>query len=500
MSSEEAESEESEFAMGRVGKHALIYGLGIVLTKAVSFVMLPIYTRFLTPADYGVMELIAMTLDVISNVAGAYLAIGIFRFYYKAETDEERASVVSTACLMLAMTFATAGAGTFLAADRLSTLVFDSAEHAPLIRLAAGSLALDGLAITPLAFVRLREWSTLFVFVQLVKLTLQVGFNLLFLVYLDMGVRGVFISNLIANGVIGLGLFGFVLSRVGFRLSGSVLSDLVRYGVPLVATQFATFIATFGDRYFLQDAGDSTVVGLYSLAYQFGFLLAAVGYMPFEMIWEPVRFDVARRDDRDAVYSRAFIYLNLMLITMAVGLALFIKDILYLMTTPAFYPAASFVPLILVAYVFQGWTGFQDVGIHIKERTVLITIANWVAAGVAVVGYAIFIPKYLGMGAAGVTVVAFFVRYFGIYVFSQRLWRVEYDWKPVFQIIALGLVTVAIGSQIPAETWWISIPAKAVLGLAFIGTLILTRLVPRDDVENAWAKALAWRAQRAAAG
>lgn len=493
-----SEQDESEFAMGRVGKHTLIYGLGIVLTKAVSFVMLPIYTRFLTPADYGVMELIEMTLDVISIVAGAQLAIGIFRYYYKADTDEERASVVSTSFGVLVVSYSVIGTMIYLAADALSQLVFDTAEHGDLIRLAAASLAFSSLSITPLTFVRVREHSTLFVLVQVVKMVLQVSLNLLFLVYMELGVRGVFLSNLIANGLVGFGLAIYLLRAVGLHFTRSATRNLLRYGIPLMGTQIATFLATFGDRYFLQNAGGSTAVGLYTLAYQFGFLLASVGYMPFEMIWEPVRFDIAKRADRDEVYSRGFLYLNLMLVTMAVGLAIFITDILHLMTTPAFYPAATYVPLILVAYVLQGWAGFQDVGVHIRERTELITLANWIAAGVALVGYAIFVPKYLAMGAAGVTVVAFFIRYIGVYIASQRLWRVEYDWAPIFKMIALALATFWIGSLIPTDDWRISIPAKSVLIMIYMALLVGARIVPRDDLEQIWATLVDWRAQRTA--
>ena len=66
--------------MSRVGRHTLIYGAGMMLSRAISFVMLPVYTRYLTPADYGVMELIGTTLDLIAIIAGARIAAGIFRF------------------------------------------------------------------------------------------------------------------------------------------------------------------------------------------------------------------------------------------------------------------------------------------------------------------------------------------------------------------------------------------------------------------------------------
>lgn len=470
------------FRMSRIGKHTLIYGIGVLLTKAVSFVMLPIYTRFLTPADYGVMELIEMTLDVIAILAGAQIAIGIFRYYYKAETETERNAVVSTSFSVLAVSYFSLGLMTFLAAPWLSSLVFDTREHTDLIRLAAMSLAAASLSIAPLTYFRAKEQSRLFVSAQLSRAALQVALNLLLLVHYDMGVRGVFIANLIASLVVGAGLATLLIRTVGLHFSRSATKDLLRYGIPLIGTQLATFAVTFGDRYFLQSAAGSTVVGLYSLAYQFGFLLAAVGYLPFEMVWEPVRFEIAKRVDRDAVYAKGFVYLNLMLISMAVGLALFVEDVLRLMATPAFYPAAQFVPLILIAYVLQGWTGLQDVGIHVRERTEFITVANWVAAAVALVGYAIFVPRYLGMGAAGVTVVAFGVRYLGCYIAAQRLWPVEYHWRPVWTLVVLGFGTVILGLSLPIEGLWLTIAAKAAVFLGYVVVVLLAGVVPADDL------------------
>ena len=98
LSEPETHRDQSPFQLSRIGKHTLIYSLGVVLSKAVSFFMLPIYTRFLTPADYGVMELIEMTLDIISIVAGAQIAIGIFRYYHKAQSEAEEGTLPQRHC------------------------------------------------------------------------------------------------------------------------------------------------------------------------------------------------------------------------------------------------------------------------------------------------------------------------------------------------------------------------------------------------------------------
>jgi O-antigen/teichoic acid export membrane protein len=467
--------------MARVGRHSLIYGVGMLLTKAVSFIMLPVYTRFLTPADYGVMELIGMTLDIISIVAGAKLALGIFRYYHKADTDAERNAVVSTALIALSVSYAMVGALTFAAALPLSQLVFSSSRYAGLIRLAAGALALQSLQLVPLSYARLRERSLLFVIANTLKLAIQLGLNIYFVVGQHMGVRGVFVANLIASAVIGAWLAAYVLREVGFHLSPIATGQLLRYGVPLLGTQFATFIVTFADRYFLQRSGTVTDVGLYSLAYQFGFILAAVGYIPFEMVWEPMRFEIGKRPDRDDVFARGFLYMNVVLITVAVGLSLFVPDVLRVMTTPAFYGAANLVPVILVGYVLQGWSQIHDTGILMREKTSYVTVANWIAACAALVAYATLIPRYHGLGAAVATAIAFGTRSASIYYFSQRLWPIRYQWAPVLRLCAMAVAVGMAGALLPRTGVIASLAGRTTLLLVYVTGVWNANVLAADD-------------------
>ena len=113
-----------------IARHTIIYGLGTILQKAVSFLMLPIYTRILTLEDYGVIALIDMTLDVISIGAGAQLAYAIYRFYHKADTEADRRTVVSTVFFSLLVSYFIVGGLTFVFAEQLSVLLFEG-EPAP---------------------------------------------------------------------------------------------------------------------------------------------------------------------------------------------------------------------------------------------------------------------------------------------------------------------------------------------------------------------------------
>jgi len=451
MSEEESKSADPGFQFGTLGRHSFIYGIGMVASKAVSILMLPIYTRLLTPGDYGVLALITMTFEVVTIFAGSRIAVGIFHFYHKGESDREKRGVVSTAFLLLAVMYSAAAAATIYWASPIALVVFGEGEiYAELIRLAATSMVFEGLLLVPTALFQLQDRSKLFVLVSLVRLALQVASNLIFLIPFQLGVAGVMWGAVVTHGVMGTALSVWLIGSVGARFDLTAAKAFLRFGVPLMVMQVATFIVTFGDRYFLNQAGDTAQVGLYSLAYQFGFLVMTLSYIPFQQVWDPQRFALAKRPDRDEIYARVLIYVSILVVTAALGIALFAGDVLRVIASPEFHSAAVFVPVLAAAYVVQSWSYFLNLGIYITERTEYFTLANWISAVVAVIGYVLLIPRWLAWGATITTLVALIVRCWLSHVFSQRLWRVEYRWGPVARLSVLGLVVGAASALTPS--------------------------------------------------
>lgn len=463
--------------LARVGRHGFVYLAGMLLSRAVAFVMLPVYTRYLTPANYGTLQLIVVTFEVVSIVAGSRLGSGIFHFFHKAADERARRELLATALLLMVASYAAASGATYLAAEPLARLVFGPGNDPTLIRIAAASLFFESMLVVPMAYIQVRERSTLFVAINTGKLVFQLTLNIILVVVLRAGVRGVLYSTLLANAAVGLLVTGLLLKDVGLAWSRAAARDVLRFGIPFVGTQVGTFVSTYGDRYFLQRAANVTAVGLYGLAYQFGFLLHYVGLVPFQSVWDPIRFEIAKRSDRDELYGRAFVYFNVVYVTAAVGIALYVHDFIRVMSAPEFHTAADIVPLILLAYVFQGWTEHQNLGVLIRERTERITWANWVAAAVALVGYALLIPPLHGLGAALATVAAFGARQVMVYVFAQRLWPVRYRWAPVWRLLALAVVVVGVAMALPPLGLVTSLAARTGLlviygaGIWFAGVL-----------------------------
>lgn len=431
-------------------RETALYGVGVVIARAVSFVMLPIYTRYLSPGDYGALQILQMVLDVTAILLSGGLASGVLRFTLKATTPEGRHGVVSTAFLLLTGLHAAGAAALALGAPWIvrSFLSGAGAEGVLWIRIVAVSFVLEAVLAVSLLWLQANGRAGLHTAASLGRLLLQVVVNVTLVVFLDYGVRGVLLGTLVANAVVGGLLAAHMLRETGLRLVGSAARDLRRFGIPYQVGMAGSFLLTFGDRFFLEHFQGLATVGLYGLAYQFAFLLHGLGPMPFFRAWGPRRLALSTepREVRDRSYNESLLQLNLILITLAVGIALFVSPVLAILSAPAFWPAAAWVPILLAATVFQVWTDAVALGIEVSEQTRWASVAIWISVAVILLLYALLIPSLGGLGAAIATLVSMAVRFACTLRFSQRAWPVSWRFGPSVRLAGCGVL--AVGTQL----------------------------------------------------
>jgi O-antigen/teichoic acid export membrane protein len=82
-------------------KNTMVYGAGDVVSKAIGFFMIPVYTRFLTPSDYGVISLLMLFTTFVSIIASLGMSQAIMRIYYEGENDRERHTIYTTSLIFI---------------------------------------------------------------------------------------------------------------------------------------------------------------------------------------------------------------------------------------------------------------------------------------------------------------------------------------------------------------------------------------------------------------
>jgi O-antigen/teichoic acid export membrane protein len=461
----------------KLGKHTLVYTTGIIIGKAASFVMLPVYTRYLSPADYGVLELLGMTLDVIGMITGVGLVTGVFKFFSAAEDPKEKKVVISTAAWGAATL---AGFTTLIGvaiAPELSKLIFGSTANQDYLRLYFVLFFLQNLEYVPLLLVRAENRSVMFVSINVTKLIVMLSLNILFVVHMGLKIEGAIASSIIAYALSSVGLTGYMIHRVGLGFSREKLRELLSFGSPLILWWLGSFVLVFSDRYFLNHYRGTAEVGIYSLAYKFAFLLHALAYGPFETIWTAQRFEVAKRPDATELYTRVFLYLNLILGSMGLILSLFVRDFLRVMSDPAFLPAYHLVPLLIAAQVVFIWADYWTLGIYIRGKTKAMAVGAMVLIPVTLLLNYLLIPRWGMYGAAWATMAAYTVRFFWIYNSAQKYYVIPSRWRSVTNLYAILGVAVAIGFIYRVETLSSSLALSAVLmvlALSFVYKRVLS--------------------------
>ena len=461
----------------KLGRHTVVYTAGIIIGKVASFVMLPVYTRYLTPADYGVLELLGMTIDVIGMITGIGIVAGVFKFFSAEENPAAKKAVMSTAALgVIALATATTVVGQALAPE-LTKLIFGSEGNLLFLRLYFILFFLQNFEYVPFLLMRAENRSVLFVTINALKLVAMLSLNVFFVVYLRMGIKGVLAGGIITSAAVTVGLTVYLIRSVGIGFSTEKFRQMLTFGSPIVLWSLGSFILVFSDRFFLNHYTNTSTVGIYSLAYKFAFVLSALAYEPFQMIWDVQRFEIAKRPDAQELYSRVFLYMNVILGGVGLALSLFVRDFLYVMSDHAFLPAYRLVPLLIAAQVVFTWAAFWNLGLYISGRTKVMASGAAVLVPITLILNYMLVPWFGIYGAAWATLVAYATRFLWIYHFAQRYYPIRCDWKDIAKLYGILGAAVALRfayhpGHLPASIGWSM--GLLLISLGLVYTLVLS--------------------------
>lgn len=462
-------------------KHGSIYTLGMVLGQLVSFLMIPIYTNYLNPSEYGILELLSMTVDVLSTIIGIGITASIMRFYYGFDNDHDKNQVVSTALIATMTIMSFASAICILFSSSLSKLVFSSPDFSRHFRIMFVTMFLTSGIQVPMVYLRAKLKSFTFVKINLIKLLMQLTLNIYFLAVLKLGVLGILYSTLIASMLVCIYLTVSTFLQTGIGFSFAKYKKMLRFGAPLIISDFCAFILTYGDRYFLNHYTDLSTVGIYSLAYKFGMMISILFAAPFVSIWGASMFDYAKKENSAEIYASIMNYFLIGALTISLALSVYTKDMLRFMADSAYWSAYKVVPIIAASYVISGAMAITGAGILIGNKTKYRALSTLAATIVNITLNILIIPPWGAYGAAISTLLSYAVRMAVDYYYSQRLFRISYEWDKILKMIGIFIFLIIIGHLIIIDNIVLSIFVCSMILFAFPLSLYFLGIITEDN-------------------
>ena len=313
--------------IGTAVRHSVVYGIGGILTKAVSFLLLPFYTHYLIPRDYGVLEILDLSMSLLAMFLNMGIMAAMLRYYGKAESVEEKRKVIGSSFLFAACS----GTCIFLAGalfiPKLSLLLLGPGVPSSYLLVSFGGFVLNYICNVPYTYVRAKEESGRIVIFDTAVAVAILALNIYFILSWHMALFGVLLSALIVGVFKTAVLVKWMIRDVVLSMDWGLLRQILSFGAPLVLFNLTMFTLNFSDRYFLQRIDSLEVVGIYAVGYKFGFMINFLLIQPFNMMWQARMYLVHRGPDHRKVFGQVFVLYSAVLLFGALGLALFGTDI-----------------------------------------------------------------------------------------------------------------------------------------------------------------------------
>ena len=424
----------------RLGKHSVIYGLGGLVSRILAVILLPLYTRYLTPSDYGKVE----TLIALTTVLGILLAMGItsafFRYYFDSQDREHRLLVIRTS-FWFVMGMATIGLVLGLAlSTEISHFLFGSRSSTELVAASFVGLwaGMNWAQITSLF--RVEERSVAYVTATVANILITVGATLVLVVGLEAGPLGVIVGTFTGTLAVYVVLLAYRREQLGLQFDRRLLREMNRFGLPLVPTAVFLWITNFSDRLFLVRLTDTHEVGLYSVGVRIASAMVLL-LTAFRTAWPAFAYSIDEEREARRTYAFVLTYLIVASTWVATGLTLLSPWIVQWLTAPAFSSASRVVgPLSFAAVAFGGYI-VVAIGVGRARRTQFNWVVTGAAAVVNVVLNLLLIPPYGMMGAAVATVAAYATMFGGMAWRAQHIYPVPYQWR---RVLTAGVAGVAL--------------------------------------------------------
>ena len=464
----------SQTSLQRVFRHSALYAIGNVASRVIAFIAIPFYSRFLTPAEYGLIELIELSTQTVAITCGLQ-AIGtaLTRLFHDQTSQAARRDVVSTALIGTAALSACVTVVSVAAAETISRAVFHTDTWTTLLQAAFVAMCFASLIEVVLVYERMRDNARFYLAYSLMTLSLNLSLNILFIGGLGAGVWG-FVSSKLVVSVAGAAFLAWRLRRdVGWHWRGVHVPEFVRFGAPLILSGLSYFAIHFSDRFFLASAVSLAEIGRYALAYRFALMVNSLVGDSFAKSWNVSLYrhtdDAGWREQ----FARVFAYFAVALCSTGLAITVFGPELLGVMVPPSFRPPTLLLPMLVLAYVLRDIADFFRSLLLINKRSVWVGKIALAAAALNVVLNLALIPAYGTSGAAWATLLTWSAYLVVCWVVADREHRLPIRLAPYGALMALMVAVYAAAACFRARGFWLQAFLDGAWVALFVGIAVL---------------------------
>jgi len=425
-----------------------VYGVGEVLNRLLGFFLIPLFTAYLTPKEFGISAIlnviVLLVLPMFSLGLGATIGV---HFFENNDLVRKRSSIWTSFTMLFASTVILVGATLFFQ-DFVCRIAFGDESYRFLLLLSILASAFTILAIPLRLYIQFQEKATLFVAVSVLTTVVTLGLAVVLVVFYQRGVLGLVESTLAGQAFSFVLFFVATIRDIRFRVDLDDAKALVKLGLPFIPSFAFLFVILHGGKTILQWIDGLESVGIYIIGFNLGFAMNIV-ISAFQSAWLPYFMSfINKREEGREIFGRIATYYVLGFGLLSVLFFIFARPVVAVMTQPPFHSAWQAVGFSAAAQFFLGFFSVLLPGVYFAKEVKYVALVQAVAAVLALILNTTLI-KLEGLFGAGLAL-AFggfslcALQFAWNWHRKQSYIRVKYEWPRISKAIATYGIFIAM--------------------------------------------------------
>lgn len=466
-------------------KQTIIYSLGNVSTKLIGLILLPLYTSHLSTEEYGIFAILEVSSQLLTVAMGFRFSTAMLRFSSSEKSETRKKAVVFIALISTFFSVVILNLIFQPFSQDFSQLFFGHFKFKGYFEILFLWSSFDIFNRLFFDYLRLKGRSVLYMIITILKVTTILAFNIYFIAYLDYGVKGIILSQLIGCILVFIVLLPKVIKSLTFKFDFTLFKEMFKYGFPLIFSGISMMLLAMGDRYILKYFLSYSEVGVYSLGYKIAGLINMLLVQSFQLGFLPIAFKMYDKPDSKRYFSKILTYYTYALVFVSLGLSLFSKEVLMLLAKDQSYIIAyTIVPIITLAFILKGMQYVFSIGLHYAKKThynaTIISSLVLVNFGINI----LLIPKIGMYGPAIAAVISNLCMALLFYHYSQKLYNIPFEIVKIIKLFIVGFILYGISILIGNLNIYLSISIKLLLIISFPFLLYIIRFYEPIEIES----------------
>jgi len=407
-------------------KSAGVYTVTNVLNKALPFLMIPILTRYLTPAEYGTVAMVTVLIGFIGPFTGLSISGGIHRRFYERDNMDFPAYVANGLFILMASTITVAMLMTVFGSQVSKISQVPAGWLWAVVVVSACQFLISIYLVLLQGQVKPLSYGSF----QILQTALNVGVSLYLVIGMGMGWRGSVLGQVTAFVIFACIAFVSLLRNgwLRFRIEPAYIKQALKFGVPLIPHAFSGFLMSMTDRIFITNMVGIADTGIYSVGNQVGMIIGLLA-ASFNTAYVPWLFQRLNRNDegmkRKIVHLTYYYYAVILAgaLVLALGAPLFMR----LFVGASFAGATAYIVWFALANAFNGMYLMVTNYIFYTEKTHLLATVTFATAALSIPLTYLMIRHFGAIGAAQAATVTFFLKFVATWYMSARVYRMPWS-------------------------------------------------------------------------